>query len=167
MLSGECPWRLLAAYRPRMLALAVRQGAGPDAEDVVQEALLRAATFERLDQQRPWPFLAAVTARLVADHHRRAARDHALRRNVGLAAAPIAFEDDLADRHEAVHAARLLARVVPAEITEVVWRRAGGASWQQLAAEYQQTARALETRARRALLEVRRRILTARWDPPL
>jgi DNA-directed RNA polymerase specialized sigma24 family protein len=161
VIPRERRWLLVIGYRKRLLALAASKGAGPDTEDVVHEALLRAVSFERLDEQRAWPFLAAVTVRLVVDHHRRSARDHALSHHAGLTAVPLTFEDDLADRYEALDAARLLAQLAPPEVARIVRRRADGASWQQLAAEYGETARALETRTRRTLLAIRCRII--RW----
>lgn len=79
-LRAESPaaerWELLLGHRERLyrlarLRLAVRQ----DAEDCVQEALLRAAVFRDLDEARVGPFLTSVTLRLCMDVHRRRERN--------------------------------------------------------------------------------------------
>ena len=84
---GSSRWDLVLVHRPRLVALARRCGAGDDAEDVAQEALVRAATFERLDPERAGAFLSAVVARLVTDRHRRVARDLVLRGHARLRSA--------------------------------------------------------------------------------
>jgi RNA polymerase sigma-70 factor (ECF subfamily) len=72
----EQRWALLASHREHLLAYAQRRcSSDADAEDCVQEALLRAATFERLDETRIGAFLRTVTGRLVIDAHRRRQRD--------------------------------------------------------------------------------------------
>jgi len=72
----EQRWALLASHREHLLAYAQRRcSSDADAEDCVQEALLRAATFERLDETRIGAFLRTVTGRLVVDAHRRRQRD--------------------------------------------------------------------------------------------
>lgn len=69
------PWPLVAAHRDRLLRIALRRcPTREDAEDVVSEALIRAATFEDLDESRLEQFLTAVTVRLCADLHRESAR---------------------------------------------------------------------------------------------
>ena len=154
----ESRWQTLMPHRRRLMFLAASRGAGQDTEDVVQEALLRAARFERLDERRPWPFLAVVTIRLVADLHRRSARDVSLGRHAALIPHPQAFDDDLLDRDEAAHAAALLRRVASPEIARIMADRANGASWKDLAVLHGVSMAALETRVRRAVRGIRTQI---------
>ncbi|MEU8323848.1 sigma-70 family RNA polymerase sigma factor [Nonomuraea sp. NPDC048881] len=151
----EQRWHVLMAYRPRLLALALRMGAGADAEDVVQDALLRTATFAGLEEERAWPFLATVTARLVVDHHRRTARELVLRRHAALMPRPHGFEDAVADGDEARRAAPLIALLDP-EIRHVVRLRMEGATWGQIGVARGESAAAVEMRYRRATAPVRR-----------
>ncbi|MEV0597375.1 RNA polymerase sigma factor [Nonomuraea cavernae] len=145
------------AHRPRLVALAARMGAGADAEDVVQDALLRTATFAGLVEERAWPFLATVTARLVVDHHRRTARDQALRHHAALMPRPHGFEDAVADWDEARRAATLIARLGP-EIRHLVRLRMEGATWVQIGVARGESAAAVEMRYRRATAPVRRAV---------
>ena len=69
-------WALLAPLREAMLLVARRRCATEaDAEDCVHEAMLRAATFERLDPARAKALLTSITMRLAVDMHRRRARE--------------------------------------------------------------------------------------------
>ena len=68
-------WSLIAAHRERLMRIALRRCATrEDAEDIVSEAMVRAATFEDLDESRLEQFLTTVTIRLCADLHRESAR---------------------------------------------------------------------------------------------
>ncbi|MFG3437638.1 RNA polymerase sigma factor [Nonomuraea sp. NPDC047897] len=145
------------AHRPRLLALAARMGAGADAEDVVQDALLRTATFAGLEEERAWPFLATVTARLVVDHHRRTTREQVLRRHAALMPRPSGFEDAVADWDEARRAATLIALLDP-EIHRLLRLRMEGATWAQIGVARGESAAAVEMRYRRATAPVRRAV---------
>ncbi len=62
--------RLFEAERPRLIAVASRiLGTSADAEDVVQDAWLRLAGVQQLDDPRAW--LTTVTTRLCLDHLRK------------------------------------------------------------------------------------------------
>lgn len=75
----EMRWELLLPHRDRILRLARSRLSGDlEAEDCAQEALLRAASFAGLDENRVGPFLTTVTLRLCADVHRRAERHRRL-----------------------------------------------------------------------------------------
>lgn len=162
--AGRTQWELVLAHRPRLVALARQCGAGDDAEDVVQEALVRAATFDRLDPDRVGAFLSTVVARLVVDRHRRAARDYLLSRHARLISRPRDFADEVCDRDEARWAVRLVAAQLPSALHALLASRARGASWHDLAAQYGEAAPALEARTRRALLDIRRRIKARRYQ---
>jgi RNA polymerase sigma-70 factor (ECF subfamily) len=65
--------RVAVAERPRLLALAYRMtGSRSDAEDLVQEALLRAHRAPAADIQSPAAYLTTITTRLAIDHLRSA-----------------------------------------------------------------------------------------------
>jgi len=69
-------WALVAPHHEHMLAVARRRCATEeDAEDCVQEAMLRVARFERLDPDRVAAMLTSVTTRLIVDMHRVRARE--------------------------------------------------------------------------------------------
>ncbi|MBB1244027.1 sigma-70 family RNA polymerase sigma factor [Streptomyces durbertensis] len=68
-------WDLLLPHRDRLYRLARTRLTGhQDAEDCVQEALLRAALYPGLDPERVGPFLTSVTLRLCVDVHRQRER---------------------------------------------------------------------------------------------
>jgi RNA polymerase sigma-70 factor (TIGR02957 family) len=60
-------------YRPLMFSIAYRMtGSVSDAEDIVQEAFLRAAKAKDTDAESPKAYLATITTRLAIDHLRSA-----------------------------------------------------------------------------------------------
>lgn len=74
----------MLAERERLLRLATsRLGRAADAEDCVQEAMIRAATFEALDESRVAALLTTITLRLCVDHQRGVQRDGRLAGRVG------------------------------------------------------------------------------------
>ncbi|WNI17986.1 RNA polymerase sigma factor [Actinacidiphila sp. ITFR-21] len=76
---GEHRWALVLAERERLLRLvAGRLGRTADVEDCVQEALIRAATYDRLDEARVGALLTTITLRLCVDQQRRTSRDQRL-----------------------------------------------------------------------------------------
>lgn len=75
----EHRWLLVLAERERLLRLvAGRLGRSADAEDCVQEALIRAATYDPLDEDRVGALLTTITLRLCVDQQRRTSRDERL-----------------------------------------------------------------------------------------
>ncbi|KAA2261269.1 RNA polymerase sigma factor [Solihabitans fulvus] len=65
-------WNECATLRPHLVGFAKRHVATPcQAEDIVHDALLRAAEFDRLDLDRLHPFLVSVVKRLCVDDARR------------------------------------------------------------------------------------------------
>jgi DNA-directed RNA polymerase specialized sigma24 family protein len=134
-------------------------GAGPDAEDVVHDALLAAAAYRDLDEQRVWALLANIIAKRIADRYRRTARAQILVRHRALLQRPRWFEHDVVDRAEAVWVAAQLVKILPSEILDLLWlHHVGGASWTVLAAQLEISTQALKQRVSRAVLSARRRI---------
>lgn len=64
-------WDVIAGHRERLMRLVRRRlPNAQDAEDLVQEAMLRAAAHGNLDRARIGPFLTSVALRLCVDHYR-------------------------------------------------------------------------------------------------
>ena len=81
--AGAHRWTLVLPHRERLLRLArTRLNSAQDAEDCVQEALLRAASFRSLDEARVGPFLTSTLLRLCVDHYRLSDRQHRLRQRI-------------------------------------------------------------------------------------
>src|SRR5688500_12491444 len=73
-------WAAACAERERLLRLSRARIRNPqDAEDCVQEAMLRCVEFANLDEDRIGAFLTTVTLRLCADYQRRESRRDRLR----------------------------------------------------------------------------------------
>ena len=65
--------RIAQQERPRLIGLAYRMtGSRSDAEDIVQEALLRAHRAQVSDIESPAAYLTTITTRLAIDHQRSA-----------------------------------------------------------------------------------------------
>jgi RNA polymerase sigma-70 factor (ECF subfamily) len=88
-------WNLIIGERDRLLRLArSRLGGSLDAEDCVHEALVRAVTFERLDERRIGAFLTTITVHACIDHQRRVTRDRHLIERMPIAGAATVAESD-------------------------------------------------------------------------
>jgi RNA polymerase sigma factor (sigma-70 family) len=148
-------WADFLAYRERLLRIARSRTANHmDAEDVVQEALLRAAeNQEKLDKDRMPGWLTAVTARLSVDSHRRRERET---RHWGRAPrdpAPPGVEEEVSERDWAVWVARHLDRLPPRQRAALLLKAEGhdtGAVARELGVSYK-SAESLLARARRTL----------------
>lgn len=71
----DARWALVLPHQERLRRIASRRlGCRDEVDDVVQEAMLRAVTFERLDPAYAGQFLTTVTVRLCADVQRDRAR---------------------------------------------------------------------------------------------
>ncbi|WP_393096948.1 RNA polymerase sigma factor [Streptomyces sp. LN325] len=67
----EFSWDVIAGHRERLMRPVRRRLPNAhDAEGSVQEAMLRAAAHDHLDQERIGPFLTSVALRLCVDHYR-------------------------------------------------------------------------------------------------
>ena len=145
-------WPVIAAHRERLLRIARRRCATPeDAEDVVSEAMLRAAAFDGLDEDRLEQFLTSVTVRLCVDLHRRS--DRGARAVVRLlpdldetAPSP---EDEVCQAVEAEVLNDLL-ESLPVRQRAVLADRASGLSLTQIARRHALTYKATESALSRA-----------------
>lgn len=120
-------WAAAWEHRPLLLGLARQRVESHDAEDVVSEAMLRAATTGDLREDALRPWLVTTTLRLCADDHRRTARER--RREQRLAAwepetAP-APDDEVVDLVQAEWLATQVDRL-PERQARAIWLRAHG-----------------------------------------
>lgn len=150
-------WAALLAHRDSLVRLARRRGAGNDAEDIAQEAMLRAAVRPELDLARVKSYLAKIVTNLVTDLHRRAAKEETLRLHAGLLPRPPDADEEVEQRQLAQHAARLVSGLAP-DVRRILSRRGDGASWPQISAELGERRAAIEMRYRRAVLPLRQQL---------
>ncbi|RJQ77116.1 sigma-70 family RNA polymerase sigma factor [Pseudonocardiaceae bacterium YIM PH 21723] len=148
-------WEECIRIRPYLIRIATRYCAAPaQAEDIVHDALLRAAEFTNLDITRLRPFLVTVVKRLCADDARR--RMVATRLGTHTKLHPGVVEDpaDTAcDRAEARWLASRLGLLSQRE-RSLVLMVANGLGHGEIAKELNTTPRAAQS----ALCRIRRRI---------
>ncbi|NGN67996.1 sigma-70 family RNA polymerase sigma factor [Streptomyces sp. A7024] len=153
---AERRWTLVVRERERLLRLArTRLGSTPDAEDCVQEAMIRAATFERLDETRVGPLLTTITLRLCVDQHRRRAREQRMLRGH---TAPVG--EDVASRLcEQAAGAWLLEQTVALGVREreVLLARASGLTPTETARHLRISVKSAESAFTRARKQLRTR----------
>lgn len=150
-------WSLVMAERERLLRLVTsRLGRSADVEDCVQEALIRAATFDPLDESRVGALLTTITLRLCVDQQRRTSRDQRLAARVrtvhGTDTGPDA-ESRLCERSAGAWLLTQTAALGARE-RQVMLARAGGMSTAQAAQALNITHKSAEsafTRARSRL----------------
>lgn len=154
---GERERRWAAAYehRERLLRLArARVGNPHDAEDCVQEAMVRAVEFDGLDEARLPQFLTTVTVRLCADVHRGRARGERLsRRLTGFWSHDPGPEESVCDRAESAWLSSRLDDLTPRQRAIIEARAEGlscGAVAERLVVPYT-TVESAMARVRRSL----------------
>lgn len=170
--SGESPagvsptrWAQIWARRNLLLRVARRNGAGPeDAEDVVQQAMLRAGEHSEIADEQLQAWLITVTTRLCVDGHRRRASETRRWQRVSHRAAVAQPgqrpEDEVCDRAEAAWVASQATGQLPPRQAEALRLIAEGCDIGQVATElgvHHRAAESLLARARRTL----RAVLTA------
>lgn len=153
-------WSQVAAHRERLLRIARRRcPTREDAEDVVQEAMIRTATFAELDEDRLGQFLTAVTLRLCADVYRTAER--------GARAVRRLESDDVPSPEAAAVAAaeaaelRALLDTLPPRQRDVLVDRAEGLSVTQISSRHALTYKATESALSRARATMRLALASA------
>ncbi|GGM53325.1 hypothetical protein GCM10012275_25390 [Longimycelium tulufanense] len=151
-------WQACVELRPQLVQMATHYcGSGYDAEDVVHDALVRAAEFPRLDRNRMRQFLVAVVRRLCVDRFRR--RKVARQFDDHPRLLPVGSDDPaelVSDRAEATW---MLRRCGPLTARErrILLCLASGQGHQEIARELGITTRASESAASRARCRARRR----------
>jgi len=159
-------------YRPLMFSIAYRMtGSVSDAEDIVQEAFLRAAKAKDTRADSPKAYLAAITTRLAIDHLRSAR----VRRESYVGTwlpEPLLGEDppgpaELAETSDSLSMAFLvlLESLSPAERAVLLLREVFGYEYKEIAditAKNEPACRQIFARARRRINEGRPRFDTSR-----
>jgi RNA polymerase sigma factor (sigma-70 family) len=146
-------WERAEAERPLLVRIARRQGLTlEDAEDCVQEAMLRVVVRPDLDEDRMGALLTTVVIRCAVDFHRRTkCRTSVIER----AASVLTAIDDadpatvVCDRDEARWTARLVGRL-PASQRRALLAKAEGRAVRDIAADMSTTAKAVESLLSRA-----------------
>lgn len=157
--SWEQRWASLLPHRDSAVRLARSRGAGADAEDVVQEALLRAASHPGLDLNRAKSYLAKIVVNLVIDLHRQSAKEDRLRTHAGLVPSPQLDNEVVEDRDLARQATQLVSAMAP-ELRTILFLRRDGATWTQVGQMLGEPPTKAEMRYRRAMRPLRQRLRT-------
>jgi RNA polymerase sigma factor (sigma-70 family) len=143
-------------HRPYLLAVARRRIGWHDAEDVVQEATLRALRADDIAEPQLRSWLVTTTVRLCVDRQR---EDIARRRRQELLAArpessvQPGVEDEIVDREQAAWLAERVRRL-PGRQSQAVRLRAKGLTVAEIGAQMEVPSKAVESllgRARRIL----------------
>lgn len=150
-------WELIWSHRDELLELARRGSSSTeDAEDAVQEAMIRAVEDRSVQYGRVGPWLRAVTVRLCADRHRQVARDVELSTRPSLASTPpVPVEDVVCDRAEARWLVDRSAELLPAHQAEALRLRSQGFDVGDVALNLGLSYRATESLLARARQAVR------------
>lgn len=149
-------WERVWSHRERLLKVARRRSANlEDAEDAVQEAMVRATERGNVDDARLGAWLTLVTIRLCVDRFRQVGREaEAHTRSVRAVPVQSTVEETVCDRAEAKWLADRRTDL-PVRQEEVLGLRAQGLDLAQIAQQTglsYQGARSLLARARRTLL---------------
>lgn len=163
--AREARWGQMWAHQALLLRVARRYGAdAEDAEDAVQEAMIRAAEHPEIAEDRLQAWLIAVTIRLCMDGHRRRARETNRWQRVSaraLVAQPGQYpEDEVCERSEAVWVASLAAELLPPRQVQALRLAAAGCDVQQVASHLGVRYRAAESLLARARRTVRTAVAT-------
>lgn len=164
-------WDCLVPHIPRLLRLARRRlPTLQDAEDCVQEALIRTACAGHLDQARIGQFLTTVVINICADQGRaRSSRTRLLNR-IAYAMTDAPPDESICDHAEARWLSDRIERVLPVRERQVLRARAAGLSMRDTAEQLGITLKAAEatfTRARKNLRgHCARPVTQGRSGPP-
>ncbi|MFE5243383.1 MULTISPECIES: RNA polymerase sigma factor [unclassified Streptomyces] len=149
-------WELIWSHRDELLEIArSRSSSAEEAEDAVQEAMIRAVEDPGVQYGRVRSWLRLATVRACADRQRQIARDREL--GVSLSAAPAAsplVEEEACDRAEARWLAERTAELLPARQAQALRLQAQDLDVGQVAQTMGLSYRATESllsRARRSL----------------
>ena len=150
-------WELVASHRERLLRIARRRlPSWEDAEDCVQETLIRAACATRLDEARVGPYVTTILVRLCVDHARSAsAAQRAQARAIHEAGWDASPEEVICDRAEATWIMRHLVKRLSAREREVLQARVDGLSTRAAAEQLNITGKSAEAALTRARVRIR------------
>lgn len=154
-------WHAVLDHRERLLRIAVARTSSLDeAEDCVQEAMLRCVEYVDLDEDRLGAFLTSTTMRLCADGHRERIRQVQIGQRLAVRTGREAdVEDAVCERAEAQWVARHAARL-PARQRAVLAARAEGLPLTEVAARCGLSFKAAESAIARARARLRALLAT-------
>jgi len=153
-------WEVIAGHRERLMGLVRRRlpnaQDAQDAEDCVQEAMLRAAVCGDLDPERIGPFLTSVALRLCVDNHREQERSRRLLPRAADVRTPETPDEGVCDRDFGRWLLRQV-HLLRGRERQVVLARAHGISTLEFARIHQISVKAAEgafTRGRARLRQI-------------
>ncbi|MFJ4838691.1 RNA polymerase sigma factor [Streptomyces sp. NPDC088746] len=152
-------WELVWSHRDELLEIALRRSSSAEeAEDAVQEAMLRAVEDPGVQYARVGSWLRHATVRVCAERHRQVARDSEVSRSpLAAPAEPRPVEEVACDRAEARWLAARSAELLPARQAEALRLRSQDLEVGQVAQAMGLSCRGAESllaRARRSLRSV-------------
>ena len=152
-------WALASEHQERLFRIALARVADPaDAEDVVQEAMLRCVAYRHLDETRISSMLTTLTLRLCVDLHRVRRRDlRAGTEMLSREVADVGPEESVCDRAEAEWVTSIAARL-PARQWEALTLKASGIEIADAASAMNLSYKAVESALSRARSSVRSRL---------
>ena len=149
-------WDLVLPHRERLLRIARRRLPSlEDAEDCVQEALIRAACAAGLDVARVGQYLTSVLLRLCVDHMRARAAGQRARGRLFREYREAPPEEDICDHAEAGWIRAHVVDRLTAREREVLWARADGLSTREAAQRLNISGKAAEAALTRARTRIR------------
>ncbi|MBT2394841.1 RNA polymerase sigma factor [Streptomyces sp. ISL-100] len=153
--AAHLRWQHMWAHREQLLKVARRRSmSAEDAEDAVQEAMLRGAQHTHLDDARMGAWLTTVTMRLCVDRYRQVHREAQVSGTRTLTApGPVPVEEAVCDRAEARWVA-FQSKELPARQAEALRLKSEDRDIGQIASEMDLSYEAVESllaRARRTL----------------
>ncbi|MBT2489480.1 sigma-70 family RNA polymerase sigma factor [Streptomyces sp. ISL-96] len=153
--AAHLRWQHMWAHREQLLKVARRRSmSAEDAEDAVQEAMLRGAQHTHLDDARMGAWLTTVTMRLCVDRYRQVHREAQVSGTRTLTApGPVPVEEAVCDRAEARWVA-YQSKELPARQAEALRLKSEDRDIGQIAREMDLSYEAVESllaRARRTL----------------
>lgn len=149
-------WQLLLPHQERLGRVArARLRSAEDAEDCVQETLLRAAMHRNLDEARVGAFLTATVVRLCVDFYRAAERQSRLKQRAVTLVRPPDPEETACDFDEGRWMMRQAQRRLRGNEQKVMLARANGISAADVPGELKISTKAAESAFTRARMKLR------------
>jgi RNA polymerase sigma factor (sigma-70 family) len=149
-------WELVLPHRERLLRIARRRlPTLEDAEDCVQEALIRAACSAGLDASRVGQFVTAILVRLCVDHARAASAARRVQARLCEGQGDASPEDAICDHAQASWIMEHLLEQLPTRQRDVLRVRADGLSTREAARLLDISEKAAESALTRARGRIR------------
>lgn len=159
VVASTTRWQKIWSTREMLLNVARLRGAGPDAEDIAQEAMARAVDHPEVEGDGLQAWLVAVTTRLCIDAHRRRAYERARWQRAsgeaGIMQSAQDVEEEACARSEAAWVAHLVTDLLPPRQVRALELTAAGFDVQQVAMTLGVRYRAAESLLARARKTIR------------